>query len=43
MEKCELEVKIKIISNEVTEITLPEIKTKSITIKEYETNSLNGK
>ena len=35
--------KIKIISNEVTEITLPEIKTKSITIKEYETNSLNGK
>lgn len=35
--------KIKIISNEVTEITLPEIKTKSITIKEYETNLLNGK
>ena len=35
--------KIKIISNSPTEIVLPEIKTKPITIKEYETNTLNGK
>lgn len=35
--------KIKIISNTSTEILLPEITTKPITIKEYETNTLNGK
>lgn len=35
--------KIKLISNNSTEIVLPEIKTKPITIKEYETNTLNGK
>ena len=34
---------IKIISNTSTEILLPEITTKPITIKEYETNTLNGK
>lgn len=35
--------KIKIISNNTTEIVFPEITTKSITIKEYEANTLNGK
>lgn len=35
--------KIKIITNSTTEIVLPEIATKPITIKEYETNTLNGK
>ncbi|WP_026724303.1 GLPGLI family protein [Flavobacterium sasangense] len=35
--------KIKIISNTTTEIVLPEIASKPITIKEYETNTLNGK
>ena len=35
--------KIKIITNSTTEIVLPEIASKPITIKEYETNTLNGK